>query len=162
MQHHPFTLEAVSTLPHDVADTLVERIRKRHMDHEPILEEGVRSDPLGAVDDLIRHHEVAGLDLLGETARGAERDDTPNAEFPQGGDVGAHGDLRRVEFVVRAVAREKGHGDRFAGRGRRVFEDRDGRRRRAPGCVDVQDGRFVEVWEVVETSAADHGDVDFA
>ncbi len=162
MQHHPIALKTMPALPHHIADALIERIRKGHMHHEPVLKERMRPDPLCSVDDLIRHHEVARLDFFGETAGGAERDDTSHAEFAQGGDVGARGDFRRVEFVVRAVAGNERDGDLFARRGRRVFEDGDRAGRRSPGRVDRQNGRLVEVREVVEAGAADHGDVDGA
>jgi hypothetical protein len=33
------------------------------MCHNPVLEEGERSNPLGAIDDLVGNDEVAGLDL---------------------------------------------------------------------------------------------------
>lgn len=162
VQNHPFPFETVSAFPNNVTDSFVERVGERDVDHEPILEKGVRSDALCTVDDLVGDDKVSRLDLLRQTPRRAEGDDTPDPELAEGGDVCSHRDFRRVELVVGAVSGQKGHGDGFPGRRGRVFQNRDGGRRSTPRGLDVQDRRLVEVWEVVETSAADDGDVDLA
>lgn len=124
------------------------------MSHHAALKKRKRPDPLGAVDNLIRHHEVARLDLFLQGPDGAERDDAAHPEGAEGGDVRAVGHFVRRERVVRAVAREEGYRDGF------VFEDGDGRRGGAPGGGDSQGGDGGEAFEVLEAGAPDYGYVD--
>lgn len=126
MQDHTFTLKTVPTPPHDIANLLIKGIRERHVQDEPALEESKRPNTLGPVNDLVRHHEVARLDLLGQTSRGAEGDDAPDTEFAEGRDVGARGDFGRIVLVVHAVPRQKGDRGFMSGGWRWVFEDGDG------------------------------------
>ena len=137
MQHHPLTIQRVAALPHNIPHTIIKRIRKRHMQNEPALKESERSNTLRPVDNLIWNHKVARLDLLGKTTRGAERNDTSDTKFSEGGNVRAHRNFSRVMLVVNAVPGQESDGDRFAGRRRRVFKNSDIRARLAPWCVDV-------------------------
>lgn len=159
MQHHALALKTMATLPHHVAHLLIKRIRKGDMTHEPTLEERERPHALRAIDNLVRNDKIPRLDLLGQTPSRRERNDAPDANLPQRGDVRAHGDFGRVVLVVDAVAREEGDRDGLAGCRGGMFQDGDGRGRRAPWCVDVEHGRQFEVFERVESRAADHGDV---
>jgi hypothetical protein len=124
------------------------------MSHDAALEKRKRSHPLGAVDDLIRHHKVAWLDLLLQGADGAEGDDAAHAEGAEGGDVGAVRHFMRRERVVRAVAGEEGDGDRI------VREDGDGRGGGSPGGGWSEGGDGGEAFEVLKAGAADDGYVD--
>lgn len=159
MQDHPVALQTVATLPDHIADILVKRVGKRHMQDKALVEEGEGPDALCAIDGLVRHDKVSRLDLFGERARRGKGNDGPHAQFPQRGDVGSHGDLRRVVFVVDAVARHKRNGDRLPRRRRGVLEDRDRRRRLAPWRVDVYHRDLGEVLQRVESCPSDHGDV---
>lgn len=155
VQPHAVALQRVSTAAHNVGDLRVEGVREAHVSHHAALEEGEGADALGAVNDLVGHHKVAGLDVFLQTSHGGEGNDGAHAEVAQGGYVGAGGDLVRCEFVVQAMAREKGDGDGVAGGGRRVVQDRNGRRRRAPGRGGLE-GRYVsEARQRLQTSAAD-------
>lgn len=97
------------------------------MAHHAALEESERPDALGAVDDLIRHHEIPGLDRLLQAAYGRESDDGADADRAERGDVCAGGDLVRCEFVVQAMAGEERDGDGLSRRRRGVVEDGDWR-----------------------------------
>lgn len=146
----------MSASPHDLSDLLIEGVRKPDVSDNPALEECERADALGAIDDLVRDDEVAGLDLLLQRADSREGNDAADAEGAEGGDVGAVGDFVRGEGVVGAVAGEEGDGGVLVG------EDRDGRGRCAPGSGDVQGGDGSVAFELLETGSADDGDVDFA
>lgn len=89
---------------------------------------------LGAVDDLVGDDDVARADLLTQRADGGEADDGPDAEVLERGNVGAGGDGRGRDVVVRAVASQERELDRAFGRVER--SDRDGRGRRAPGLCE--------------------------
>ena len=87
-----------------------ERIGEADVRDDTVAEE--RARPLRrAVDELIRHDEVAGRDLLAQTADRADRDDPLDAELLQGKDVGAKVDLGRQPAMAAAVARQE---DQFA------------------------------------------------
>ena len=138
MQNDALPLQRVATLSHQSRDAFVKGVSEWDVADDPILEESERPDPLGAVDDGIRDHEVAGLDLLTETAHGAEGDDGAHADGPEGGDIGAGGDLVGGMLVVDAVPGEEGDWDWFARAGGGVLEDDDWRSRFAPWGCDVK------------------------
>lgn len=115
VQTDALALERVPAATHDLGQTRVEGVAEADVAHHAALEEGERSDALGAVDDLIGHEEVAWVHLLLQRADGGEGDDGAHADAPQGGYVGAVLDLMRGELVVQAVAREEGNGDGLAG-----------------------------------------------
>jgi hypothetical protein len=158
VQHDPLALQTMSASPYDLRNALIERIAKRNVPNNASLEECKRSDALGAVNDLVRDDEVAGLDLLLQAADGGEGDDGADADGAEGGDVGAGGDLVRRDLVVCAVAAEEG--DRDGLLAVLVVQDRDRGRRRAPGRRDVQRGDLGEAGEFAEAGAADDGDGD--
>lgn len=162
MQRDALALEAVPALADDLGQLLVEGVAEAHMADHTLLEEGEGPHALGAVDDLVGHHEVARADLLLQRADGGEGDDGAHAEVAQGGDVGLVLDLVRRVLVVEAVAREEGDGHGLAGAGRVVLQDADGRRRLAPRRVDVEPGGEREAGQRRYAGAADHGDVDWS
>lgn len=141
--------------PHNLRDLLIERVRKPDVSHNPALEESERTNTLGAIDDLVWDHEVAGLDLLLQRADGGEGNDAADAEGAESGDVGAVGDFMGGKGVVGAVAGEEGDGGVLVG------EDRDGGGRCAPGSGDVQGGDGGVTFELLEAGSADDGDVNF-
>ena len=145
----------MSTSPHHLGDLLIEGVRKPDVSDNPALEESERAHALGAIDDLVWDHEVAGLDLLLQRADGGEGNDAADAERAESRDIGAVGDFVGREGVVGAVAGEEGDGGVLVG------EDRDGRGRCAPGSGDVQGGDRSVTFELLETGAADDGDVNF-
>ena len=154
VQNNTVALEALRTALDDIGQLGVERIREADVPDEPLLEEGEGADALGAVDDLVRHDKVHGLDLLLQRADGGEGDDGAHADVAQGGDVGAVGHLVRRELVVHAVARDEG--DVVAV----VLEDLHRRRREAPGRLRAERGDGDEALELAEARAADDADVD--
>lgn len=154
VQDDTVALEALRTALDDIGQLGVKRIREADVADEPLLEEGEGPDALGAVDGLVRHDKVHGLDLLPQRADGGEGDDGAHADVAQGGDVGAVGHLVRRELVVDAVARDEG--DEVAA----VLEDLHRRRREAPGRLRVERGDGDEALELAQARAADDADVD--
>lgn len=146
----------MSALAHHLGDCLIERIGKPDVAHDAAVEKGEWADALGAVDDLVWDDEVARLDVLLQRADGGEGDDAAHAEGAERRDVGAVRDLMGRERVVCAVAREEGN------HGVAVGEDGDRGGGGAPRCRNVQGGDWGVALELLEASAADDGDVDFA
>jgi hypothetical protein len=159
MQDDTLAFKAMATLPDHIPDILVEGVREGDVQDEAILEEREGTDSFGTIDGLVRDDEITRLDFLGQRTRRRKRNDRSNPQFPQSGDVCSHGDLGRVVLVVDAVASEKRDGDRLARRGRWVFENRDRRRWLAPWRVDVDDRRFGEMLQRVESCPSYHCNV---
>lgn len=132
----------------------VEGVGKANVAHQALLEEGERPDALGAVDDLVGDDKVHGLDVLLERPDGAEGDDAPHTDVPQGGDVGARGDLMGGKLVVGAVSRQEGDGHAV------VFEDLNRGGGVAPWGQGVDGCHGVVAIDLREAGAAYHGDVD--
>jgi hypothetical protein len=128
----------MATLPHQSRDAFVKGVSKWDVANDPVLEECEGPNPLGAVDNGVRDHEVAGLDFLAETAHGAKGDDGAHADGAEGGDVGAGGDLVRGVLVVDAVPGDESDWNWFAGAWGAVFEDDDWRGGLAPWGCDVE------------------------
>lgn len=154
MQDDALALHVLGAVLDDLGDLGVVGVSEGHVADEPVLEEGEGAVALGAVDDLVRDDEVHGADLLLQRADGGEADDAAHAEGPQGGDVGARGDLVGRDLVVLAVAGQEGDGHVA------VLEDHDGRRGVAPRRqgVHARDGHVAV--DLVEARAADDGDLD--
>lgn len=163
VQAHAVALEAVATLAHNLGDTLVEGVRETDVADHTALEEGERTDALGAVDDLVGDDKVAGLDLFLQRAYGAEGNDGADTEAAESSDVGAGGHLVRSDLVVETMAGDEGDGDGLAvGRGRGVVEDGDGRGGSAPGSGELEGGDGCEAREGLEAGATDHRNGDGA
>jgi hypothetical protein len=146
----------VSTCPHNLRNTLVERIAKRNVPDNASLKESERPDTLGAVNDLVWNNEITGLDLLLQAADGGKGNDGADADGAEGGDVGPGGDLVGSDLVVCAVAAKEGNGDGlFAVL---VVQDGDRGGGGAPWRRDVKRGDLGEAGEFAETGAADDGD----
>ena len=160
VQAHAIALERVAALAHNGGQARIEGVAEPDVADHAAFEEGEGADALGAVDDLVGHHEVARADVLLQRPDGGEGDDGAHTEVPQGGHVGLVLDLVRREFMVQAVARQEGDGDVVARARRGVVQDGDGRRRRAPRRVDVECGREREAGERLDTRAAYHGNAD--
>lgn len=154
---HPDTLalKRMSASPHDLGDLLIEGVRKPDVSDNPALEESERAHTLCAIDNLVRDHEVARLDLLLQRTDSGEGNDAADAEGAEGRDVGAVGDFVGGEGVVGAMAGEEGDGSIL------VREDRDGGGWGAPGSGDIQGGDGGVAFELLEAGSADDGDVDF-
>ena len=73
------------------------------MRDQPVPEER-RIPASSAIDDLVRHHEVEGFDVLAKAADGADRDDLLHAEGFEGVDVRLHGEVSRQDTVAGIVA----------------------------------------------------------
>lgn len=132
----------------------VEGVGEADVADEALLEEGEGPHALCAVDDLVGDDKVHGLDVLLEGADSAEGDNATHSDVPQGGDVGARGDLMGRELVVGAVAREEGDGHAV------VLEDLDRGRGVAPRRQGVDGGDGHVAIDLGEAGAAYHGDVD--
>ena len=163
VQAHTVTLQTVAALAHDLGDALVEGVSETDVADHAALEEGERTNALGAIDDLVGDDEVAGLDLLAQRAYGAEGDDGADTEATESGDVGASGDLVRSNLVVKTMAGDECDRNGLAvSRGRGVVKDGDGRGRCAPGSGDVEGGNGSEAREGLEASTTDHRNGDGA
>jgi hypothetical protein len=138
----------------DLGDLFVEGVGEADVADYSSFEERKRPDPFGAINDLIRNHEISRLDLLSQASDGRKGDHTSHTETPQSGDVGTVRDLVRGELVVEAVAREEGDG------GVVVLEDGDGGGGGTPGCLYVELGDGDEAFEGLEAGAAYDGYVD--
>lgn len=160
VQRDALAFQTVAALPHNLCNALVKGVAETDVADHAALEEGEGADPLGAVDDLIGHHEVARADLLLQAADGAEGDDGAHADTAEGGNVGAVGHLVRRELVVQAMARQEGDGDGLAGGRGRVVEDGDGRGGLAPRRADVEGRGESEVGQRLQAGAADDSNVD--
>lgn len=136
VQNHALSLQAVSTGPHHLRDTLIKGIAKRNVTDYTSLEESERPDTLRPVNDLVWDNEVAGLDLLLQAADGGEGDNGTHTDGAKSGDVGARGDLVGSDLVVQAMSAEKGNSDCLV----IVFVMQDGNRGGgvAPWCHDVE------------------------
>ena len=115
MQDYALSRQTVSTLLYNLRKGWVEGVCESNVAHHTALEEGEGSNPLCAIDDLIRNDEVPRFDLFLQTAYRGEGDDGSYADLPQCGDVGAVGDFVRSEFMVEAVSGDEGDWERLAG-----------------------------------------------
>ena len=154
------TLERMAAPSHHRCNLVVKRIGKADMADQASLEECPRTDALGSVDDLRRNDKVLRLDVLAQTADGGEGDDGADPERSQGSDVGAVGNLVRRHLVMQAVSRQERDGHLLTGRRRRVMEDHDGRRRRAPRRCHVEGCHLLEAGQLLEAGPTDDGDAD--
>lgn len=100
MQRDTIALQAVTALPDNLRNTLVEGVTEANVADHTALEEGEGADALGTVDDLVGHHKVARPHFLLQTSHGAEGNDGAHADAAERGDVGAVGDLVRGELVI--------------------------------------------------------------
>ena len=62
----------------------------------------------GAVDELVRHHEVRGLVLFLQRADRRDGENALHAQLLEGVDIGAEVQLGRQNAMAAAVARQKG------------------------------------------------------
>lgn len=154
MQSRPLALHGTSAGLDHGCQLGVEGIGEADVADEALLEEGEGPHALCAVDNLVRDDKVHGLDVLLEGADCAEGDDAAHPDVPQGGDVGARGDLMGRELVVGAVAREEGDGHAV------VLEDLDRSRGVAPWCQGVDGGDGHVAIDLGEAGAAYHSDMD--
>lgn len=160
MQPHALTRQTVPTSLDNLRETSVKGIGESNMTYHTALEKGKRPHALGAIDDLIRHNKVPRLDLLLQTADRGKRNDGPDTQTPQGGDVGAIRHLVRRKLVVETMARDEGDGDGLSAAGGGVVEDADGGGGLAPRRVDVQTCDMCEARERLQSGTANDGDWD--
>lgn len=160
MQRDTLTLQAVSTLPHNLGNPLIERIRKRNVGNNTLLKESPRTETLGPVNNLVRHNKVPRLDFLLQTTDGREGDDGTDTDGTQGSDVGASGDLMRRQLVVKAMTTEECDRDELAGGGALVVKDGNRRGGVTPRRGNLERGNLGEAGEFTQTGATDHGDAD--
>ena len=88
------------------AHPLAHRLGHRDMGHHAAAEEAART-ALGAIDELIDHHEMAGRQLLAQAADRADRQDIGATAALQRIHIGAGIEVRRGDPVPPAMARQK-------------------------------------------------------
>lgn len=64
MQCNPFALQAVPTGSHNISNPVVERVCEWNVGNHSLLKECPWPETLGAVNYLVRHHKVPGLNFL--------------------------------------------------------------------------------------------------
>lgn len=111
MQNDSIALQAMSAFTDNLGNTLIEGVAEGNVCNNAALEVGPWSETLGAVDDLIRDDEIAGLDLLLQTANGGESNDASDTDRAQSGNVRAGRNLVGSELVVQAVSAQESNGD---------------------------------------------------
>jgi hypothetical protein len=79
VESYSVTFEAVSAFSDDFGKCFVEWVTEANVAHYAPFEESEWSDTLGAIDDLIWNHEVAGLDFLLQGTYCGESDDCSHA-----------------------------------------------------------------------------------
>lgn len=158
VQDDTLTLQAVAALPDNLGDTLIEGITEGNVGDNTTLEVGPWANTLGAVNDLIGNHEVAGLDSLLQTANGRESNDAADTDRTQSSNVGAGGNLVRGNLVVEAVTAQERDGDGLVVVLALVVEDSDRGGGLAPGGRDVQRSNLGESRKLAKASAADDSD----
>lgn len=158
MQDDTLTLQAVTALPDNLGDTLIEGVTEGNVGDNTTLEVGPWADTLGAVDDLIGNNKVARLDSLLQTANGRESDDATDTNGAQSSDIGASGHLVRGNLVVGAVTAQERDGNGLVVVLALVVEDSDRGGRLAPGGRDVQRSNLGEPRKLAKASAADDSD----
>lgn len=124
---HILALKAVTKLSHNSTKLLVKGVCKANMANHTLLKESERTNALGTINNLVRHHEVPGLDLLLQTSHRRERNNGSHTQRAQSSNVGTGGNLVRCNLMVQSMAREESDGDVFAGGGRLVVQYADGR-----------------------------------
>src|SRR2546426_6570834 len=101
------------------------------MGNDPVAQEG-GSASARAIDQLVRHHHVEGLDVLAQATDGTYGKDELDAELLEGVDVGTRGNFGREDAMTDAVSRQEGNS---LARQRADYEIVA---RQPEGCVDAQ------------------------
>jgi hypothetical protein len=154
MQRDAFTLKTVSASPHNLGHLLIKWVRKPYMSHDSTIKESERSNPLCAINNLVRYHKVPWLDLFLQRTHCGECNDASDTNGAESGDVGTVWNLVRGMLVVEAVSRKKGNRDVV------VLEDRNGRRGFAPRCVYIEGCHWFVAVELLQTSSTNDGDMN--
>ena len=158
MKPHAVSFQTMSAFPHNLSNLAVEGVREPHVPHHASFEERERANALGAVDDLVGHNEVPRFDRLLQASDCGESNDSSHAYVSECGDVGAGRDFVGSDFVVQAMAGQKGDWDGLAGGWGRVVKHGDGRGGCAPGSRWLQGRDMSEVREGLQAGAADDCD----
>lgn len=160
MQCNTIALQAVSTSPHHLGNPLVKGVCKGNVGNHSLLEKCPWTESLGAINDLIRNHKIAGLDFLPQATDGREGDDGTDTDGTQGSDIGAGGNLMGCQLVVQTVTTQKCDCDSLAGALALVVKDGDRRRGVTPRRRDIQRRNLGEARKLSKTSAANYADSD--
>lgn len=162
MENNAITFQAVSTLTHNLGNTLIEGVTKGDMSNYTAFKVCPRPHTLGTVNDLVRDNKVPRLDGLLKTADSGEGNDTPNTDRAQGGNVGTGRDLMRGNLVVRAMSAEECDGNGLVVVLALVVQDGDRRGRFTPGGRNGERGNLSETRKLTEASATDDSNTDGA
>lgn len=160
VQDNPISLQTVSTLTHNLGNTLVKGIAEGDVGNNSLLKVGPGANTLGTVDDLVGDDKVAGLDSLLQTADGGEGDDASDTNGAQSSDVGAGGDFMRGDLVVSTVTAQESHGDSLVIVLALVVQDGDRRGGFTPGSVDGQRSHLGETRQLTQSSTANDSNWD--
>ncbi len=93
----------------DVGELAADGVRELDVADHAVSEEGVLAGTAGAVDELVRNHDVPGDDLLLQAPHRRDGDDAGDAELLHAVDVGAVVHLGGGEAVSLAMARQEDH-----------------------------------------------------
>lgn len=137
MQSNSISAEYRSASYDDSRKSFIKRVCKGNMALDASLKERKRSDPLGAIDDLIRDDKVPRLDVLPQTAHCRKGDDGPDAQGSECGDIRSAWYLVRCDLMMQTMScQERNVRGRSVGRCMAQYTDR--RRRPAPWRVECQ------------------------
>ncbi len=134
---------------------MADRIGKACMCYDSVSEEGVAPDPFGAVNELIRNHDMAGGDGIFQRTDRRNRDDLLDTQLLHAVDIGAVVDLGRQQAVPASVTRQKHHLDAVQNSGH-IFVGRI-----AEGGLDGHPLNLLQTFHIIQTAAADNPDSCF-
>src|SRR5262249_46498086 len=125
---------------------------KGDVGHDAPAEEGMRGRLLGAVDKLVRQHDVAGFVFRLQRTDGAGADDPGDAEFLQGPNVGAVIEFAGHNAMAAAVAGQEDNVAASELASKKIV------RRPAKGSFDLHPFLVGESFEVIKAAAANNAD----
>ena len=136
----------------DLPQMFADRVGEGDVGNNALAEEGVVLGLLGSINELINHHNVAGVVLGLKGAHCADADDPFDAERFHGPDVGAVVEFGGHQAVSAAVSGKEHHFASFQ------FAHQECVRWFAEGCVHRFPGLVGESVQIVETAASNYSD----
>ena len=148
---HP-SLLGLGRLEQQLAQLVANGVGEGDVGHDAPAEEGMLRRALGAVDELVHQHDVAGLELGLQRADGADADDPLHAELLHRPEVGPVVQFSWQDPVSAPVTGQEDH--LAAGQ----FACEEGVGRIAEGSLHLHPLLTGEAFDGIETAAADDAD----
>ena len=160
MQCNPFALQAVPTGSHNISNPVVERVCEWNVGNHSLLKECPWPETLGAVNYLVRHHKVSGLNFLPQATDGRECNNGTDTDGTQGGDIGTGGDFMWRQLMVKTMTTEECNSNKLAGGRALVVKDSNRGRGVTPRCRDRQRSNLGEARQLTKSCTADNSNAD--